>query len=302
MEIDQLIEKAKRINLPRGMFAVFGSAILAVRGLREAPNIDLIVKDSLWTKLLEKYQPDGEGFIRIGQVKISNWWFAPVKKGISEMIDEAEIINELPFVKIEEVLFYKKTLKSEKDENDVKLIEKFITESSEEIPINLGMSTYKNIIKQFVNQVGDTLPEVISMVIFGSVSRGQAKGDSDIDMFVFFEDTLIEREKLNLKLNEIIISLRDNIEYKKLEVEKIYPEIYPFLISKKESRNMLWVFLDATEDGINVFDKNCFVKNLITEFKSSLVNMGSRRVKLPDGGWCWTLFKDYNFAVKGLSF
>lgn len=80
MEIEKLMDQLRKLALPLGDYAVFGSAVLAFLGLREAPNIDVIVKDILWGKLLEKYQPDDEGFIRIGQVKISNWWFAPTKK------------------------------------------------------------------------------------------------------------------------------------------------------------------------------------------------------------------------------
>ena len=302
VKINELVNQVKKINLPKGKFAIFGSAVLAIRGLREAPNIDIIVKNTLWEDLLEKYQPDGEGFIRIGQIKISNWWFAPLRKDLSVIIDEAEIIEDLPFVKPEEVLFYKKTLKGEKDAIDVGLLERFMGDSVVGVPINLGISIYKNMIDKFVSEVKNNLPEVISMVIFGSVSRGQAKGDSDVDIFVFYDDTTIERSMVNNKMNKIILKLRKSDEYNKLEKENVHAEIYPFLISKRESMDFLWVFLDSLIDGIIILDKNYFVEKLMSRFRKNIESLGGRRVQLPIGGWCWLLFKDYKMAVNNLNF
>lgn len=126
MQIAQLLQQVKDLNLPQNEYAIFGSATLAIRNLRESPNIDLIVTNQLWTKLLETYTPDDEGFIRTKQVKISNWWFAPTKKSITTMINEAEIIEGLPFVKLDDVLSYKQNLNRDKDIIDVKLIKNFL--------------------------------------------------------------------------------------------------------------------------------------------------------------------------------
>ncbi len=127
MKIEELVKNLKRQGFPKGEYAVFGSATLAIRGLREAPNIDVIVTNKLWSKLLEdKYAPDEEGFIRIGLIKISNWWFAPTRKDIPTMIKEAEIIDGVPFVRLEEVRDYKAFLNREKDINDIKLIDQYL--------------------------------------------------------------------------------------------------------------------------------------------------------------------------------
>ena len=49
-KIKDEIESLKKQNLPEGEYAVFGSAVMAVRGFREAPNIDIIVTDKLWNE------------------------------------------------------------------------------------------------------------------------------------------------------------------------------------------------------------------------------------------------------------
>ena len=38
------LDEVKRLNLPKDKFAIFGSGPIAIRGLREARDIDLIVK------------------------------------------------------------------------------------------------------------------------------------------------------------------------------------------------------------------------------------------------------------------
>jgi hypothetical protein len=129
MDIKVLIANLKKESLPIGEYAVFGSAILAVKGLREAPNIDVIVTDKLWEELKDNQEPDEEGFIRRNSIKFSNWWFAPTRKNIPTMIKEAETIEGIPFVKIEEVLDYKKFLNRYKDKKDVELIREFLSTS-----------------------------------------------------------------------------------------------------------------------------------------------------------------------------
>lgn len=303
MEVDKLIDQVKKINLPIEEYAVFGSAVMAIRNLREAPNIDLIVTNVLWDKLIETYTPDSEGFIHINNVKISNWWFAPTCKDISTMIKESEIINGLPFVRIEDVLFYKKNLKTEKDKNDVMLIERFLKESESELPFNLGYSSYEKFLKTFVCKVNEQLGKsVISMVLFGSVTRNQAKGDSDIDIFVFYDDEIISRQNLNEAFNKIILELRMNKDYFELVSKNIEPEVYPFYINKKKGDNLLWVFLDCIEDGIILKDTNNYARNLIVNFKKMLEKNGGRRIKLANGTWCWSLFNNYKLINKNLNF
>lgn len=43
MKFEQLLEKLKRLNLPSEQYAIFGSGPMAVRDLKEANDIDLIV-------------------------------------------------------------------------------------------------------------------------------------------------------------------------------------------------------------------------------------------------------------------
>lgn len=296
MKIEHLIAELKKQDFPKGEYAVFGSAVMAIRGIREAPNIDVIVTDKLWAELLDKrHKPDEEGFIRIAQIKISNWWFAPTRKSIPTMIKEAEEIKGIPFVKLEEVRDYKTFVNRDKDKNDVKLIDQFLSTTDTDEPTALGIETYQKLLDVFKKEIDKKLGnKILSMIIFGSVSRGQAKGSSDIDIFTFFDDFKIKRSELNNILTSIILNLRKTDEYIKLVDKKIYPEIYPFLISKSKANDYLWVFFDATKESKIIIDIDGFAKNLIKDIKNKIENLGGKRVKLGNGKTCWILYDDFS--------
>ena len=50
------LAELKALNLPLGHYAIFGSGPLAVRGIREAADLDIIVSESLWKELLPKHE------------------------------------------------------------------------------------------------------------------------------------------------------------------------------------------------------------------------------------------------------
>jgi hypothetical protein len=50
------IEYLKKFNLPVGEFVVVSSGALAVRGIRVARDIDVVVTDSLWSELIKQYK------------------------------------------------------------------------------------------------------------------------------------------------------------------------------------------------------------------------------------------------------
>jgi len=48
------LDELKALALPPDQYAVFGSGPMAVRGIREANDLDLIVKESLWDDLRKR--------------------------------------------------------------------------------------------------------------------------------------------------------------------------------------------------------------------------------------------------------
>lgn len=137
MTNNELFKKVKDLYLPIGEYALFGSVPMGVRGLRECHDIDIIVTEKLWNEYRDKYgwslvktqhenkYSDG---LRNNDIEMwKDWW---PKWDIKKLIQGAEIIDGLPFVKLEEVLKWKKHIAREKDLKDVKIIEKFLAKKN----------------------------------------------------------------------------------------------------------------------------------------------------------------------------
>jgi hypothetical protein len=122
------IEELTGLNLPSGQYAIFGSGPLAIRNLRDAGDIDIIVTQELWEKLAKTHPQTVKETIKgpvtsinIGHLEIYRDWLNLTPK-IKELIETADIINNLPFVKLEYVIEWKTYMGRDKDKNDLKLI------------------------------------------------------------------------------------------------------------------------------------------------------------------------------------
>ena len=120
------LEELKCLNLPSGEYAIIGSGPMAIRGLREANDIDVVVKKTLWLELLKRFVPYDSKHIRIGNIEI--WGnFINLTERIDDVIDSAELLAGYPFVTLQDTLFWKKFLNREKDQKDLKMIEETLS-------------------------------------------------------------------------------------------------------------------------------------------------------------------------------
>lgn len=134
-----IFEKVKSLNLPLGKYAVFGSGPLMAHGLRESRDIDILTIPEVYESLKsqggweEKQWPSGDRYLAKEEFEIViEWTYKNQESGefydsdIKNLIDEADIINGIPFVKLEEVLAWKKVRGKEKDLRDIQLIEEYL--------------------------------------------------------------------------------------------------------------------------------------------------------------------------------
>ncbi|MBN2478754.1 MAG: hypothetical protein JXA94_00845 [Parachlamydiales bacterium] len=122
------IEQIKNLNLEPQKWAVCGSGPMAIRNLRKARDVDIIVKKTLWLKLIQNHKIGGprNNLIQIGDIEIWNDWMELTNK-LDEMIDTADFIEGLPFVRLKYIYKWKGFFgRREKDLEDIKLIEEFL--------------------------------------------------------------------------------------------------------------------------------------------------------------------------------
>src|SRR3989338_11261459 len=123
MGLQELLQELKALRLPAEDYAIFGSSPLAVRGIRDCNDLDIVVSARLWEELSSQYAPAGKK-IEIGNLEFwRDWmpWFSPAE--VDEIIASAECIDDVPFAKLPYVIELKKKMGREKDKRDLVLID-----------------------------------------------------------------------------------------------------------------------------------------------------------------------------------
>jgi hypothetical protein len=127
-----LFDELKRLALPVGEYAVFGSGPLWVRSIRESEDIDIIARGAAWewakvngkTGIKEGSGLDYASFFD-GSIEVYHVWY-PGEWDIDQLIDTAEMVDGVPFVGLEHVIAWKKIMGREKDAIDLALIEEYL--------------------------------------------------------------------------------------------------------------------------------------------------------------------------------
>jgi len=124
----------KKIDLPLGKYVIFGSGPMGIRGLRKCYDLDILVTEDIFNEYKNKSDWEYKEFERDGRhvemveknnIELYKTW-GPGEWNEDELIKTSEIIDGLPFVRLEYVIKWKKISGREKDLNDIKIIEGYI--------------------------------------------------------------------------------------------------------------------------------------------------------------------------------
>lgn len=131
-----VIDQIKNLDFPIGQYVVVGSGIMAMYGLKQARDVDIVVSPNLFEKCeregweqipytytdkLEKHylQKDPvELYLDVNHGK-----FRPT---FDELLNRAETFDRIPFISLEDLLKFKRSYNRPKDHADIKLIEDFL--------------------------------------------------------------------------------------------------------------------------------------------------------------------------------
>jgi hypothetical protein len=128
--MQKFLQELKKWELPADKYVIYGSGPLAVRGIREMNDMDVIVKDDLYQELKEKLGEKEEGKIIIhnGEIEIYPTWNA-LAEDADGMIDRAEIIQGFKFATLEDIMNWKRSMGRSKDKEDIESIKEFLAKS-----------------------------------------------------------------------------------------------------------------------------------------------------------------------------
>lgn len=131
------LDVIRQLDLPSGDFAIFGSGPLYVRGIIDAvSDIDVICRGAAWQKIqtigelryLDRYDVEVVE-LHDGQLSFGTHWGIG-DFDIDELIDTAEQIDGLPFVRLEYVAEYKRLASREKDLAHLAALDRWIASTS----------------------------------------------------------------------------------------------------------------------------------------------------------------------------
>jgi len=146
------------------------------------------------------------------------------------------------------------------------------------------------LVKILEERFGDDL---VSLVVYGSVARGEARRDSDVDLLIVVRN--LPRSKFARQ--DLFIEVEEELEedFKRLEAEGYHIDFSPILLTPEEAARTRPIYLDMVEDAVILYDRGGFFAGVIAKLKARLQELGAQRVKLGKR-WYWVLKKDYRWG------
>jgi len=148
------------------------------------------------------------------------------------------------------------------------------------------LETYTALLKQHFGG------KLYSICLFGSVARGCASCESDIDVLVVAEGL---PDDVGMRLNEtnyIHQNLKGTAAYRSLRAHGKGSLISDLLFTPDEIKRHPPILLDIVEDGILLYDKDDYLRNVLRAIQETLTKLGSRRVVTERGSYYWVLKPD----------
>jgi uncharacterized protein len=142
------------------------------------------------------------------------------------------------------------------------------------------------VVAEYRAAIGDDL---VAIGLFGSVARGQARPDSDLDLYVVTRRSSLGDPRLHPMWNRIEASP----EYQALARAGFRPTPSPVPHTVDDLVRHPWILLDITHHGVILYDPGAVLERELNAVRRRMGELGSKRVELPDGSWFWDLKPDW---------
>lgn len=161
-----------------------------------------------------------------------------------------------------------------------------------EANIKFGYTTYEKLLNQLLQSLKNAFGEdvILSFVLFGSVARGEARPDSDIDLLIVHKPS--DFRPVEKFVADVLFDFRESDEYRRLEAEGMSPDPYPIFMTEKEMYERPLILLDIMDHGIIIYD-NGVLRKRFESLRKRLAELGTKKVVLEDGSWYWHLKPDW---------
>ncbi len=157
------------------------------------------------------------------------------------------------------------------------------------------MGIYETLLKKILDEIRRYFDKnLVSVVLYGSLARGEVKKDSDIDLLIISENLPKERSRRQDMFMEL--EKESDEEIKRIyETWGCYPYISPILKTREEAKNLSPLYLDMVTDAKILYDKDDFFKEILEKLRMELDSLNAKKIKVGKK-WYWDLKPDYKFG------
>ena len=151
-------------------------------------------------------------------------------------------------------------------------------------------SLLARLLEEAKKRLGDNL---VSLVVYGSVARGEARADSDVDLLIVAR----ELPRSRLRRQELFMEIEDALrpELEELEKRGFHVDFSPILKTVEEASRLSPLYLDMVEDAVILHDEGGFFEGVLDRLRRRLRELGAERVRVGKR-WYWRLKRDYRFG------
>lgn len=125
---------------------------------------------------------------------------------------------------------------------------------------------------------------LVSVILFGSHARKQAKEGSDVDICV----VLKKSSRSTMERISALLTMA-NQTYKRHFISFV-------VYTCDEAQKYHPLFLDMIDYSSILHDQDNFMKNRLNHLSRRIKQLGSKKVLMPDGSWYWDLKPDLIFG------
>ena len=155
---------------------------------------------------------------------------------------------------------------------------------------------YARLIEEYCSAIKNHFSDkLISICLFGSVARGEAKSDSDIDILIVANGLPRDIGMRIKETNYIHEYLKESKAYISLRKSNMSGLISDIFFMPEEIKGHPPLLLDIIDDGIVLYDRGSFLSNELKLLKQKLEAQKARKVKTEKGHF-WILKPD---AISG---
>lgn len=149
---------------------------------------------------------------------------------------------------------------------------------------------FRPVLRRFCEELVSTWGEnLVGLLLFGSVARGDWTKDSDVDLLVVTREFRGGRRGALRDLLGVRRRLWDTEEYREAVGHGLYPTLEFYPLEAREAQGFRPMYLDALTEGVILLEREGFLTSLREGFLHRLREMGARRVELPGRGHYWLL-------------